>query len=88
MRRPGRIILRTSLVLLMLGAILAAFWLGLMPQRYAPFAPISRAERPSWLIDFRLAALKREPELCRAILREPHIAATPIADNPIKDGCV
>lgn len=25
--------------------------------------------------------------MCRAILREPHIAATPIPDNPIKDGC-
>jgi len=63
MRRPGRIILRTSLrtslVLLMLGAILAAFWLGLVPQRYAPFAPISLAERPSWFIDFRSGRLVR-----------------------------
>jgi hypothetical protein len=87
MRRPGRIILRTLLVLLMLGAILAAFWLGLVPRSYAPFAPISLAERPSWFIDFRLAALKREPALRRTILREPHIAATPIPDNPIKNGC-
>lgn len=87
MRRPGRIILRTLLAALALGAIFAAFWLGLVPQRYSPFAPISLEEPPSWFVDFRLAALRRDPALCQAVLREPHIAATPIPDSPIKDGC-
>ncbi len=87
MRRPGRIILRTLLAALVLGAVLAAFWLGLVPQRYSPLAPISLEEPPSWFVDFRLAALKHDPALCQAILRAPHIAATPVPDSPIQDGC-
>ena len=38
MRRPHRIILGVLLAALMLGAIFAAFWLGLVPQRYSPVA--------------------------------------------------
>ena len=87
MRRPGPIFLRTLLGLLVLIATFAAFWFGLVPQRYSPLAPISLAERPSWFVDFRLAALRRDPELCRTVLRAPHVAATPIPDNPIRNGC-
>lgn len=87
MRRPGRFLLRTLLGLLLLAAILALFWFGLVPQRYSPFAPLSLAERPSWFVNFRLAGLRREPELCRAVLIEPHIEATPIPDKPITNGC-
>jgi hypothetical protein len=87
MRRPGRIFLRTLLGLIVLVALLTAFWFGLVPQRYSPFAPISLQERPAWFVDFRLAALRRDPEQCRSVLVEPHIAATPIPDNPIRNGC-
>jgi hypothetical protein len=87
MRRPGRIILRTLLAALLLAAVFAAFWFGLVPQRYSPLAPISLDEPPSWFADFRLAALRRDPDLCQAVLREPHITATPIPDSGIKDGC-
>lgn len=87
MHRPGRILLRTLLVLFVLGAAFAAFWLGLVPQRYSPFAPISLGEPPSWFVDIRLAALRRDPDRCRAVLVEPHIKATPIPDSPFKDGC-
>jgi hypothetical protein len=84
---PGRNILRILLALLILGVLLAAFWFGLVPQRYSPFAPISLAEPPSWFVDFRLAALRRDPETCRAVLTAPHINATPIADHVRPDGC-
>ncbi len=87
MRRPGRILLRTLLAILVAASVLAAFWFGLVPQRYAPFAPISLEAPPSWFVDFRLAALRHDPALCRAVLRAPHIVATPIADNAIKNGC-
>ena len=87
MRRPRRIILGVLLAALMLGAIFAAFWLGLVPQRYSPLPPVSLDEPPSWFVDIRLAALRHDPALCQAILRAPHIAATPVPDSPIKDGC-
>jgi hypothetical protein len=87
MRRPGRVFLRILLAILVLAALFGAFWFGLVPQRYSPLAPISLAERPSWFVDFRLATLRRDPELCRAVLREPHITATPIPDKQISNGC-
>jgi len=87
MCRPGRIILRTLLAALLLATVFAAFWLGLVPQRFSPFAPISLDEPPSWFVDLRLAALRRDRALCQAVLHEPHIAATPVPDSPIKDGC-
>jgi hypothetical protein len=87
MRRPGRAFLRILLAVLVLLALFAAFWFGIVPQRYSPFAPISLAERPAWFVDFRLAALRRDPALCRAVLSAPHIEATPIPDKEISNGC-
>jgi hypothetical protein len=87
MRRRGRFFLRTLLAFLVLAAILAAFWFGLVPQRYSPLAAISLDERPAWFVDFRLAALRRDPELCRSVLREPHIAAAAIPDRDMHNGC-
>lgn len=87
MRRPGRFILRTLLALLLVAAALALLWLGMVPPRYSPFAPITLTGRPSWFVDFRLAGLNRDPDACRAVLVEPYIEATPIPDHPIANGC-
>ena len=65
----------------------AAFWLGLVPARLSPLAPLSLDEPDNWFVDLRLAALRRDKELCKAVLKAPHIAATPIADRPISKGC-
>lgn len=87
MRRPGRTILRVILALLLVLALLGAFWFGLVPQRYSPFAAISLDDPPHWFVDFRLAALRRDPQQCRAILKPPHIVATPISDKVQPNGC-
>jgi hypothetical protein len=87
MRHLGRNLLRAILVLLLLGALLTAFWFGAVPQRFSPLAPISLKERPEWFVDFRLAALRRDPGQCRAVLLPPHIAAKPIPDKAFRDGC-
>jgi len=87
MRRSGRNILRIILALLLLVAVLGAFRFGLVPQRYAPFAPISLEEPPVWFVDTRLAALRGDPDTCRSVLRAPHIVATPIRDRVRPDGC-
>lgn len=80
--------LSRSLLLLMVSAVtLGAFWLGLVPQRFSPFAPLSLDEPAPWLVDFRLAQLKRNPALCQAVLTGKHIDASPIADRPIANGC-
>lgn len=87
MRRSGRNFLRALLALLLLVIAFAAFWFGLVPQRYSPLAPISLADPPTWFVDFRLAALRRDPVQCRAVLLAPHIVATPIADKVQPNGC-
>lgn len=87
MLRRGRNILRATLALLLLAVTLGAFWFGLVPQRYSPLAPISLDDPPTWFVDFRLAALRRDPAQCRAVLKPPHIVATPIADKVQPNGC-
>jgi hypothetical protein len=87
MRRPGRLLLRSLLALLILLCLFAAFWFGAVPQRFSPLPAITLEERPSWFIDFRLAALRRDPATCRIVLHEPYIAATPVPDNSIENGC-
>jgi hypothetical protein len=87
MRRTGRNVLRALLALLLFLAAFAAFWFGLVPQRYSPFATISLADPPTWFVDFRLAALRRDPPTCQGVLQAPHIVASPIADRVQADGC-
>jgi hypothetical protein len=87
MRRSGRNFLRAILAVLLLAVVFSAFWFGLVPQRFSPFAPLSLADPPSWFLDPRLAALRHDPALCRTVLQAPHIVATPISDNVQSNGC-
>jgi hypothetical protein len=86
-RKAGSTLLRLLLLCLAGAGVVAAFWFGVVPQRYSPFAPITLAERPEWFTDFRLAALRTDAGLCRATLKAPHIVAEPIADRPFVNGC-
>jgi hypothetical protein len=67
--------------------VFASFWLGLVPQRYSPFAPLSLDDPPRWFVDARLATLRREPAYCRVLLKPPHVVASPAAEQPIVNGC-
>ena len=87
MRRTGRNVLRALLVVLLAAVAFAAFWFGMVPQRYSPFAPMSLSDPPTWFVDFRLAALRLDPPLCQAVLQAPHIVATPVDDKVQPDGC-
>lgn len=82
-----RAVFQLVLVLLLSAATFGAFWFGLVPQRLSPFAPVSLEVAPGWFLDPKLAALKRDPALCQSVLKAPHIDATAIADQPMKDGC-
>ncbi len=75
------------LVLVLAGAAFAALWMGLLPLRWIPFATVSLDDPPRWFVDFRLAALRREPAVCRALLKAPHVEAAPASDQPIEKGC-
>lgn len=79
---------RILLVLLLLAAAtFAAFWLGVVPQRFSPLSPLSLEKRDQWFVDLKLAALRRDPALCQAVLKQPYVDATPVSDNSPKNGC-
>lgn len=73
--------------LLLAAAAAAAFWMGLVPQRYSPLSPLSLEKSDQWFIDWKLATLRQDRRLCRSLLKSPHIDAKPIPDNPPKDDC-
>ncbi|MGH6866953.1 MAG: extensin family protein [Methyloceanibacter sp.] len=69
------------------GATFAAFWSGIVPQALSPLSPLSLDKGDQWFVDLRLAALRRDPTLCRSILKQPYVNAIPVADNPPENGC-
>jgi hypothetical protein len=87
MRRVLRGAFRLFAWSLILAATFGAFWFGLVPQRFSPFAPISLEATDQWFLDPRLAALRRDPQLCQSVLKAPHIDAMPVPDQAYKDGC-
>ena len=87
MKRQKSLISKITLAVIVFATTLAAFWLGLIPQKWSPFAPIDLAESEQWFLDPRLAVLRRDPELCQQVLKKPFIVAKPISSQPFKNGC-
>jgi hypothetical protein len=85
-RRRSRV-LRVILLALVLGGIALVFRFGLVPAALNPLPALDLGQSSPWLVDWRLSAIKYNPELCRRVLVAPHIDAQPIADNPLRDGC-
>jgi hypothetical protein len=86
-RRPGSRVLLTILLLLVVGCIAIVFRQGLVPAALNPLPAIDLGQPNLWLVDWRLAALKYNPDLCKRVLISPLTDAQPIADNPLRDGC-
>lgn len=86
--RPKRRLFARFLLIVIIAATAAiAMRLGYVPQRYSPFPPISLDTQPSWFIDSRLAALRLDRPLCDAVLKQPHIDAAAVPDQPYRNGC-
>lgn len=87
MRRFFRFLLRATLLVLLATLAFGAFWFGVVPQRLSPFSPLTLDRPDQWFVDPKLAALRRDPDLCQAALKTPHIEASAIPDMPIEKGC-
>ena len=88
--RPRRF--RRSWLIVVLLPVLAAgtallFRQGLVPAALNPLPALDLGQADPWFVDWRLAALRHDPQLCRRVLTQPYIVAEPIADNPPKQGC-
>lgn len=89
-RRQGRRAPRVRAILLLVlvaASIFVVMRQGLLPARWSPLPALDISVPNAWFVDWRIAELKRDRELCRRVLRGPVIFASAVRDNPIKDGC-
>ncbi|MGH1418961.1 MAG: extensin family protein [Hyphomicrobiaceae bacterium] len=87
MARHSRLKPKLMLVFLVLVTTTLALWLGLVPQRMSPFEPVDLASNDQWFLNLRLAALRRDKNLCRKTLLPPYVKSKMVFDKPIKKGC-
>jgi hypothetical protein len=64
-----------------------AFRQGLVPPFLNPLPVIDLGEGRPWLVDWRLASIRRYPSVCARTLKAPHIEAQQVADGPVQNGC-
>lgn len=60
---------------------------GWLPARYTPIPAVDLDNPNNWFVDWRLAELKYERGLCRAVMIPPHVIARAVRDDPLKHGC-
>lgn len=87
MPRRGRKIAKFFALLLGAAAILLVFRQGLVPARWSPLPLLSLEQPGGILVDWQLAALRRDPEICRRVLVAPAIEAAAGNDRTIENGC-
>lgn len=85
-RRRSRVP-RIMLGVLLLVGVSALFRFGLVPWFLNPLPAIDLGQANPWFADWRIAAIKNNPDLCRRVMVAPHIDAQLIADSPIRNGC-
>jgi hypothetical protein len=86
MRRAGRGALGLLVAAIAIGAFIVMRQ-GLLPAAWSPLPALDIADAGSWLVDWRIAELKRDRALCTRVLKAPQISASPVSPSPYKDGC-
>ena len=87
MRRVRKFQLIAWAALIAGATIFAALWLGLVPPRLNPLAPLVLSEPSTWFLDLKLSALKSDPAVCATVLKPPIVVSEPVGDQPLKAGC-
>lgn len=87
MRLRHRRTLRKFVVVTFLVAAVGTLWLGLLPQRLSPFAPLDLNRPDSWFLDFRIAALNSNAQTCDAAIAQPLLDAHRVPDQATENGC-
>lgn len=78
---------RWFLVALVIGLVVLTLRQGWLPARYTLLPAIDLANPNNWFVDWRLAELKDEKGLCRAVMIPPNVRAKSVSDRPLKKGC-
>jgi hypothetical protein len=80
-------VLRLTVILLLLLALPTPPERGGIPPRWNPWAPLRIADVPNALTPLKLARLGRDAALCRAVLADAPVQATPVPDRELGPGC-
>lgn len=75
------------LLLVLMAGIGLAFRQGLVPARYSPLPALDLDYPLPLLVDWQIAELRYDAELCSRVLVPPNIQAVAIRDNPLRKGC-
>lgn len=86
-RRRAPWVSLTALVILLAVGLFFVLRQGVLPPGYSPLPALNLSEPNAWFVDWRIAELKRDRDLCRRVLKPPLISAVQVNANPIKDGC-
>ena len=82
---------RIALFAILLPAAIAAglLWRGdiTVPDRWNPWAPLDLRDPPNLLTGLKLARVKADPALCRAVLATAGMTARPVPDRREAPGC-
>jgi hypothetical protein len=79
---------RVFLASLLVIAITVVFRQGLLPARMTPLPRLNLANPLPLIVDWQIAELRYDRDLCRAILADGKtITARPIPDRPLRKGC-
>lgn len=87
MRNGPTLLGRLILLLIVLAGLGFAFRQGLIPARYSPLPALDLANPLPIIVDWQLAELKYDRELCSRVLVPPHIEAVQARDKPLRNGC-
>ncbi len=87
MRKRRLPIGRFLLLLIVLAGIGLAFRQGLVPAKYSPLPALDLESPLPLIVDWQLAELRYDAELCSRVLVPPHIEAVATRDNPLRRGC-
>ena len=75
------------------GVVVAAVlgWLvlasGLLFPHLWALRPLDLSTPDQWFINWRLAAIRKDRDLCRAVLAPPHVVSSPVPDAVASEGC-
>lgn len=78
------------LAVLLLAALAAGLlWRGdiAVPDRWNPWAPLDLHDPPNLLTGLKLARIKADPDLCRAVLATSDLSTRPVPDREEAPGC-
>lgn len=87
-RRTGRVVGLGFCVAIFVGSAIFALRQGLVsPRAIAALIPLDLAVPDAYFLDWRLAALKSDRELCRRIVAAPHVVSAEVDDWQNAEGC-